>query len=57
MMIMVSIDDDSAKRIRYIAKEVGKTIDDLARIAIEEAVLGYFRSDPSKDPTRERIEH
>ena len=57
MMITVSIDDESDERMRYIAKETGKTVEDLARIAVEEAALGYFRSDPKKDPTRERTSH
>lgn len=54
MMIMVYINNKSAARMRYISKELDKDIEDLAEIAIDEAALGYFRSNPSKDPTKGR---
>lgn len=57
MMIKISIDDKSAQRLRVIALELSKDIEDLARIAVEEAALGYFRSYPSKDPTKGRTRH
>ncbi len=57
MRIVVLIDDNSAKRMEYIAKALDQNINVLARMAVEEAALGFFRGDPSKDPAKEGSRH
>ena len=49
--IMISIDGAAAIRLQAISKELGRSVEDLAATATEEAALDFFRhrkDDPAK---------
>ena len=50
--ITIFIDDATEKRLDTIAKELGRSVDDLAESSVSEAALSHFRGrndDPAKD--------
>lgn len=49
-LITIYIDDATEARMRVIAVELDRKVEDLAETAISEAALSYFRHDPSADP-------
>ncbi|MER9375941.1 hypothetical protein [Mesorhizobium sp. M0491] len=52
-ILSVYIDERTAARMRSIAAEKGRSIEDLAECAVSEAALDYFRLAPlASDPGR-----
>jgi hypothetical protein len=52
-VISVYVDEQTAARMKSIAAEKGRSIEDLAECAVSEAALDYFRHAPlSSDPGR-----
>lgn len=51
MLIQVYVDDDTEKRLRQIAKDAERSVEDFAECAVAEAALDIFRGqndDPAK---------
>lgn len=54
-IITIHLPDDTEARMDAIARELGRSIEELAECAVAESALDYFRSRPvDQDPARQR---
>lgn len=53
MMISVSVDDDTYRRLKRIESITGRSVDDLAYAAVSSEAIRYFR-DRDDDPVKRR---
>lgn len=51
MLIQLSLDEDTQKRLRKIARDMNRTVEDLCECAVSEAALGACREVPQEDRT------
>jgi len=55
--VTLHLDSVTEARLREIAAELGRSVEDLCRSAVSETALDYFRHQPSRDPAKaEKIE-
>lgn len=51
-ILAIYLDAETEARLKAIAEETGRKVEELAECAVSESALDYFRNNPKTDPAR-----